>query len=75
MKFTEFIAVIFAVTSGGCLAIIQIRKILKNELANYGSKALTDAVKIHLDSFDKKLLVIAIFSFVLFIIFISITYW
>ena len=75
MKFTEIIAVIFAVTSGGCLAIIQIRKILKGELASYGSKAFKDAAKIHLDSFDKRLLLLALFSFVFFIVFLAITYW
>jgi hypothetical protein len=67
MKIIEMFAIIFAVISGGCLASIQIRRIIKGELSPFGTKAFTSAFQINLDSFDKRMLIISGISFVIFI--------
>ncbi len=68
MKLLEFITIIFAILSGGCLASIQIRRIVKGELPMFGVESFTSAAKINLDKFDKRMLWISGISFVIFII-------
>jgi hypothetical protein len=59
---------IFALIAGGCLASIQIRRIIKGELPPYGLKAFSAASKINLDGFDKLMVTASGIAFAVFII-------
>jgi len=68
VKILEIITICFALISGGCLASIQIRRIVKGELPMFGLGIFTAAAKINLDKFDKRMLLISGFCFVIFIV-------
>ena len=59
---------IFAVVGAGCLASIQIRRVIKGELPLFGLKQLSAASKIKIDTFDKIMVLAAAISF-LFLLF------
>ena len=63
MKFTEIIAIVAAISSGGCLASIQIRKIVKGEMSFFGTESLKEFAKIKLDKFDKRMAIVSGISF------------
>ena len=69
MKFTGIIAIGLAIICGGCLASIQIRRIISGELSPFGIQSLKDAARIEIDKIDKRLLLISGISFVLCITF------
>ena len=71
MKLLEIVAIIFAIISGGCLASIQLRRIVKGELPMFGLKAFKALSEIHLDKFDKCMLLISGICFVIFIILVA----
>ena len=62
--------ILFGLIAGGCLASIQIRKIIRGELPPFGLRALSAASKINLDRFDKFMIAIAGISFTIFIVLI-----
>ena len=68
MNILEFVTITFAIISGGCLASIQIRRIVKGELPMTGFKTFTSVAEIHLDRFDKRMILISGICFVIFII-------
>jgi hypothetical protein len=74
MKITEILSILFAVITGGCLASIQLRRVIKHELPLFGINSLIEAGKINLDQFDKRMLKIAAIAFILFIVFTLIHY-
>jgi hypothetical protein len=74
MKFTEIIAIVAAISSGGCLASIQIRKIVKGEMSFLGTESLREFAKIKLDKFDKRMAIVSGISFLVCIIFAFISY-
>jgi hypothetical protein len=69
MKFTEIIAIGAVIICAGCLASIQIRRIISGELSPFGIQSLKDAARIELDKIDKRLLLISGISFVICILF------
>jgi hypothetical protein len=68
MKTLELLAILFALISGGSLATIQIRRIIKKELPLFGFGQIMSAAKIDLDKFDKIMVLISGISFVVFIV-------
>ena len=62
--------ILFGLIAGGCLASIQIRKIIRGELPPFGLRALSAASQINLDKFDKFMIAIAGIAFVIFIVLI-----
>jgi len=68
MKILEIITICFGLVSGGCLALIQIRRIIKGELPMFGLGVFRAATKINLDKFDKRMLLISGLCFVIFIV-------
>ena len=74
MKTTELIAIIFAIISGGSLAIIQMRYIGKEKLSFMGTKVFKEAKNIKLDKTDKKLVLVSGISFLLCMIFTLLSY-
>ncbi len=74
MKITEILYILFAVITGGCLASIQLRRVIKRELPLFGINSIIEAGKINLDQFDKRMLKIAAIAFILFIIFYTNSY-
>jgi len=74
MKITAFIAIIAAIFSGGCLASIQIRKIVKGKMSFLGTESLKEFAKIKLDRFDKRMVLVSGISFLICIIFAFISY-
>jgi len=75
MKTTELLAIIFGLIACVCLASTQIRRILKGDLPTSGPSTFKAASKIKLDAFDKRMILIAAFSFALCIIFLMAFYW
>jgi len=64
----EILPVIFGFISGGCLASIQIRRIIKGELPIFGQKAFSAASEIKLVAFENLMATIAGGSFIVCII-------
>jgi hypothetical protein len=59
--------ILFGLIAGGCLASIQIRRIIKGELPLFGLRALSAASEINLDKFDKFMIAIAGIAFTILI--------
>jgi hypothetical protein len=72
MKITELLATVCILIAGVCLALVSIRKVFKGDLPLFGLDFLKAAVKIELDTIDKRLLILSAISFILSIIFIVI---
>ena len=72
MAISELLALIFGAIAGVCLASIQLKRIVKDDLPWFGLKVFIAANKIKIDAFDKLMIKIATVSFLLFIIFILI---
>ena len=68
MNLLEIVTICLAIISGGCLASIQIRRIVKGDLPMFGIKSFTSAAEIRLDKFAKRMIAISGICFVLFII-------
>jgi len=64
----KILPVIFGLISGGCLASIQIRRIIKGKLPLFGPKAFTASSNIRLDAFDKRMVTVAGVSFIVCIV-------
>jgi len=66
----KLVAIFFAILSGGCLLVIQLRK----NLPLFGS-IISDEVNEKLDSTDKKLAIVALISFMVCIAFLLTSLW
>jgi hypothetical protein len=74
MKITEIIAIMAAIVSGSSLALIQIRRIVNDELSPFGLQSIKDAAKIEIDRLDRLFLVVSGISFLVCIVFAFISY-